>query len=42
VLEIPVRSVMLSRSEASLVYEAEILRCACGRAQDDNQLHFSS
>ena len=28
---------MLSRSEASLVPEAEILRSACGLAQDDNR-----
>jgi len=30
------RFVILSRSEAALVPEAEILRCACWLAQDDN------
>jgi len=28
---------MLNRSEASLILEAEILRRACGLAQDDNR-----
>jgi hypothetical protein len=42
VSEISVGFVMLSRSEASLVLEAEILRFACGLAQDDNLLRFSA
>jgi len=31
---------MLSRSEASLVLETEILHFACGLVQDDNPLPF--
>jgi len=40
--KIPFGFVILSRSEGSLVHEAEILRCACGLAQDDNPLSFST
>jgi hypothetical protein len=40
--EVPFGFVILSRSEGSLVPEAEILHVACGLVQDDNWQCFSA